>query len=619
MFLILAISQVLEAQNIRDTQTYSSLGLRIPETSPIKLRSWSEVEEERRKFRPGINKAMFGNPSDTQKRSVRWGEEEDAIEKPTVILTKKSDMFLARAVINVPISIPLHQVEEHCSDLQSIFRTRTPKGTTSGSTKRQWTLLKTKINTGCEEVHDKFQQLLADSTKNERFAFSLIGTGLGIIGSVFSWVQSFQSDDIKHDIQMERYQRQQQADVVMDELKKMKDGLSRAVSSMRRMDDELKTQELIFELSLAADSVQREADNIFQGIFDARGHKLSPALITPKQLKALHQNISKEAERAGGLPIIFSIADYYSFPVSLALLGDKEVAVIIHVPVARKKLELFKLTAIPFEYEGKTFIMDKPTKLFAMDKEREWHTTVTDGFLEACMELGPHFICFESLPLKKRVADSCEGAMFLANMKNIHDNCDFKELQRLTVVSMPKGAAVFSPDRIRVSIKCSQRALTSSSGKQEQVLSIQGLNFLPVSRGCVVKGEEFELYKPTSLKTGVSIRVTLDWTTYFNNTKKGTMQDWLDKENEQIESIGKTIRELETSIREIKPEAVEMEGKETKIVTKPVRKRDSWILPTVAALGVGVILLLVVMITLWLKHMINSRSAATPPPTANVE
>ena len=181
---------------------------------------------------------------------------------------------------------------------------------------------------------------------------------------------------------------------------------------------------------------------IYEGIYDALGQRLSPKLIEPQTLRNALTSIANQAMTHGYSTLAQVVLHLFELPVSIyRTKNGQTLDIFVHVPLYEVALQatLWKREQIPFPLpdvlskEGEDHVTHTvwniaPTREIVAEDGEKSTTSFPEDDLEDCIRLGEDYYCRKMIRRRSTIFDSCELAVFHHSTDKIKSLCQLSLL-----------------------------------------------------------------------------------------------------------------------------------------------------------------------------------------------
>ena len=194
------------------------------------------------------------------------------------------------------------------------------------------------------------------------------------------------------------------------------------------------------------------------GITELMKGRLSPLLIDPHKLEEAYKNLLTAANKVGLEPVSLHPGIVFQTPVSVLGKDDRQLVVMVHVPLNAGTLILYKYLPSPIIFE------DKDVALYVEDEEKyldmDAHQTVglqmTPREFDKCLKTKKVYSCEKSHVFTKSLERLCLYNLFVQRTEEVSKTCKVKVGPLTSSVSQIQTNTyrLFSPGRVTVTTEC---------------------------------------------------------------------------------------------------------------------------------------------------------------------
>lgn len=295
-------------------------------------------------------------------------------------------------------------------------------------------------------------------------------------------------------------------------------------------------------------------------LFQALAGKLSPHLLSGKQLNKAFNEIKKQTLKRGMILTPEEIGSMFQLPTSLILHQNWIADVLTHLPIRLQgqTLQIYKLEALPFmmnnQYrnQSRTFELHLKTKFIAANPRKTLLIEMYEEDFVQCSHVVNTFFCPMLIQKPMSAEDSCLVALFQHHLDGIDKICE--------ITTSSPGAKIIrinhftsfvsTTDPLKVFFECNL-AEDPRIHKQDAVTLPHGTHSITTSRDsdCVISSPSFSYrsYAPLSIQTEFNPD-SVDGTPIFNKILGLTAEEI----NQGVELIEQNHPRKVMKINEIK-------------------------------------------------------------------
>ena len=329
-------------------------------------------------------------------------------------------------------------------------------------------------------------------SRSKRFVTALALLGVTIAAGSAIW-QAIQVDNTAKSISRVDHKVQQ----VIEDLYQMRVAIQ---AWEHAAETEIMEERLVYELNAALDHAAEVIEELVQGIYSVRAHKLHPAILPPQDMVILSKKLKDRSSKLGHTPVLDAKAHLEDYPISY-VLGDKGLLLLIHVPFVtdgRHMLrQLFQLQHAVFEYPDGFQELKGAETYIAVNKKEEVFSSHTLEELQQCHEIAQLRICTEPSVLYK-TPSTCIEALYRQDHEKASQLCR-KEPVKSSTPAFDVGPLTFVlANKQSVRSQCRGKMLTRV---------IPANTTFTIPRGCSLESDDFVL--APSYKTPKLMRIAI--------------------------------------------------------------------------------------------------------------
>ena len=164
------------------------------------------------------------------------------------------------------------------------------------------------------------------------------------------------------------------------------------------------------------------------GITKLMEGRLSPLLIDPHKLNEAYKKLLESAEKVGLEPASLHPGIVFQSPVSVLGKDNRQLVVIVHVPLNSGTLILYKYLPSPIIFEEKdvALYVEDEEKFLAMDAHQTIGLQLTPRKLDKCLRIKNVYNCEQSHVFTKTLERLCLYNLFAQRTEEVDETCQVK-------------------------------------------------------------------------------------------------------------------------------------------------------------------------------------------------
>jgi hypothetical protein len=227
-------------------------------------------------------------------------------------------------------------------------------------------------------------------------------------------------------------------------------------------------------------------------------------------LTSVMKSAVKKAAETGYRPIVSQEMEYLALDVS-HLIVDRKIVIIVHVPCVREASSMTIYKPLPFPYplslnfdkehfgsnnESGLYI-EAEDQLIAVSMDNSRFKLLKESYLQRCFHRNSLYVCENNNRVLKNFKSHCISALYIGNVKAIHDQCSFRRRSLFEhVVQIGKqNFLIFSPISTDAVVSCANAHSTFTVTIESYRLT--NLTLLP---GCFISLPESDQYSSDNVK-----------------------------------------------------------------------------------------------------------------------
>ena len=340
---------------------------------------------------------------------------------------------------------------------------------------------------------EKFFSLINVSTPLSRPKRQLLA-GLGLVSGIVGTFLGLYNQYEIHNIQKQLLDFSDQQTLLTNIVQKHDHIISELIKDMTHLTDIVQTL-IIYNPALVYAKLEQNIklledrlQILFNTLQQLQHHRLAVNLLDENQMQVLLQAVQNTA-RSKQLQIIpTQPTDFFQLDTSYLRI-DNEVLILLHVPCLTSNHMLTLYRYVPFPYPVstiQTFSTDPhpsihntndilsrtaknrsslfflpETELIAVGRNTNSrdarYQLVSQAILASCIQQNHIFLCDRHQVLRKDLAGSCLGALFMQHQQGVIENCkvEYKPLRETVYQLTTNDHLVFSPYPLTTQILCS--------------------------------------------------------------------------------------------------------------------------------------------------------------------
>ena len=194
------------------------------------------------------------------------------------------------------------------------------------------------------------------------------------------------------------------------------------------------------------------------GITELMEGRLSPLLIDPHKLDEAYKNLLMAANKVGLKPVSLHPGIVFQTPVSVLGKDDRQLVVMVHVPLSAGTLILYKYLPSPIIFEDKdvALYVEDEEKYLAMDAHQTIGLQMTPREFDKCLKTKGVYSCKKSHVFTKSLERLCLYNLFVQRTEEVSKTCKVRVGPLKSSVSQIQTNAyrLYSPGRVTVTTQC---------------------------------------------------------------------------------------------------------------------------------------------------------------------
>ena len=164
------------------------------------------------------------------------------------------------------------------------------------------------------------------------------------------------------------------------------------------------------------------------GITELMEGRLSPLLIDPHKLDEAYRNLLAAAKKVGLEPVSLHPGIVFQTPVSVLGKDDRQLVVMVHVPLNAGTLILYKYLPSPIIFEDKdvALYVEDEEKYLAMDAHQTIGLQLTPWEFDRCLKMKGVYSCKKSHVFTKSLERLCLYNLFVQRTEEVSKTCQVK-------------------------------------------------------------------------------------------------------------------------------------------------------------------------------------------------
>lgn len=221
---------------------------------------------------------------------------------------------------------------------------------------------------------------------------------------------------------------------------------------------------------------------------EALQNRLSPKLLTSEVLDNTFKQLKQRAAEDDYILLISKPRELFEVDVSYLVSQDRQLMLIIHVPIVRKGslMTLYQLKPFPFTQgfannTAMTPYVGSEDMIAVTQRDGKYQYRVLgNSDLMQCFTFGITNVCQESNVLRTHLEDTCMGSLYGQRTEGVKRNCKF-ELKERSEIVYPIGRdqyLVYSKEQHQATIVCPEETYN---------LHVPTLSKMRIQGGCTLK------------------------------------------------------------------------------------------------------------------------------------
>ena len=212
------------------------------------------------------------------------------------------------------------------------------------------------------------------------------------------------------------------------------------------------------------------------GITELMEGRLSPLLIDPHKLDEAYKNLLTAANKVGFKPVSLLPGIVFQTPVSVLGKDDRQLVVMVHVPLNAGTLILYKYLPSPIIFEDKdvALYVEDEEKYLAMDAHQTIRLQMMPREFDKCLKTKGVYSCKKSHVFTKSLERLCLYNLFVQHTEEVSKTYKVRVDPLKSSVSQIQTNAyrLYSPGRVTVTTECVNGSVMVQTAHKTAVMKL---------------------------------------------------------------------------------------------------------------------------------------------------
>ena len=250
----------------------------------------------------------------------------------------------------------------------------------------------------------------------------------------------------------------------------------------------------VFACAQFADNLSKHVVTIKNGLMMLLNNRLSPNLVTYKELNSALGKMRNKAFKTGKALMLKNLADVFQYHADFVSFDTGRITALVHLPLylPQNKLRLYKYLPTPIASIGdKTQILLSAKETYiALNEDGTFYASLTESQIRhKCRIINDIHLCDDIYVLKKTKHKSCILDLFHNDIKAASKSCDFKSVDgknKEFALTLRRGEIyLYLPKPTTLDIKC-----PDINGQNQPKVQASGYNILKLEPGCRINTDQ---------------------------------------------------------------------------------------------------------------------------------
>ena len=216
--------------------------------------------------------------------------------------------------------------------------------------------------------------------------------------------------------------------------------------------------------------------DLTMGITALMEGRLLPLLIDPHKLNEAYNNLLMAANKVGLEPVSLHPGIVFQAPVSVLGKDDRQLVVMVHVPLNARTLILYKYLPSPILFDDKdvALYVEDEEKYLAMDAHQTIGLQLNPREFDKCLRIKNVYSCRKSHVFTKSLERLCLYNLFVQRTEEIGRTCQVRvgPLKNTISQTQTNTYRLYSPGRVTVTTECVNGSVMVQTAHKTAILKL---------------------------------------------------------------------------------------------------------------------------------------------------
>ena len=216
--------------------------------------------------------------------------------------------------------------------------------------------------------------------------------------------------------------------------------------------------------------------DLTMGITALMEGRLSPLLIDPHKLDEAYSNLLTAANKVGLEPVSLHPGIVFQAPVSVLGKDDRQLVLMVHVPLNAGTLILYKYLPSPILFDDKdvALYVEDEEKYLAMDAHQTIGLQLNPREFDKCLRIKNVYSCRKSHVFIKSLERLCLYNLFVQRTEETGKTCQVRvgPLKNTISQTQTNTYRLYSPGRVTVTTECVNGSVMVQTAHKTAVLKL---------------------------------------------------------------------------------------------------------------------------------------------------
>ncbi len=252
-----------------------------------------------------------------------------------------------------------------------------------------------------------------------------------------------------------------------------------------RLFNRMVEDETVAAIKAAISKTTRHVDNMLEGYYALREHRLHPAFVPPAVLERIQRQMTSYSRETGASPVFSLKNELMNVPISWAV-GGGNILILPHLPFVKDGRvmlrQLYRLDNAILRGSNRLVQLRSDAPYISIDRRRQIHQVTTTAEMQQCLKIGSKYLCDGQAIFQKQVT-TCTAALFFKQTLRATQLCPSETFEVDQPAIRLNDTSYAVQKNIATELQCPGKEISYKTTTQDEIVH--------VPRGCTLNSAHF--------------------------------------------------------------------------------------------------------------------------------